>query len=368
MEHYQTIVIGGGAAGLMSAITYARNKKSSQGLLVIEKNITLGRKITVTGNGRCNLTNLNTAPDKYYGQNTKCLYNIFNRFSYKDTIIFFEGLGVRLKTEDGDRIFPITNQAITVLDLLIEEITRLNISTKTGEQVVHLTPKGKGWEITTDKGIYQSKSVILSTGGKSYPQLGSSGDGFEFARHLGHRIIEPRPALVPMELVGNWYHKLQGVKTDAEITIVVQGKTMATKAGEVLFTHYGISGPVIIDLSRLIMDYLPKQSSAVLINFFPGYTTESLKQLLTMRWQAQPQKTFLNSLFGLLPKKLCIVLARELEIEETICVGQISKKELHRIADRLTHWTIEVKKTRPFSESMVTAGGVAMDEVNSRTE
>ncbi len=367
MEQYQTIIIGGGAAGLMAAITYARQKKSSQGLLIIEKNPSIGRKITVTGNRRCNLTNINTTPDKYYGENTKCLYNIFNRFSYKDTITFFENLGVRLKTEEGGRIFPITNQATTILDSLTKEIAQLKIRTKTEEYVIKLIQKNKNWEITTDKNIYQSKHIILSTGGKSYPRLGSSSEGFEFAQHLGHRIIEPKPALVPLELSGNWFHKLQGVQSNVEIIIVTQGKTIATRTGELLFTHYGISGPMILDLSRLIINCLHKENNAVFINFFPDYNTESLKQLLTTLWQKHPQKIFSNSLLGFLTKRLRYVLAHELKVEETTCVNQISKKELYRIAERLTHWIIKIKKTRSFKESMITAGGIAMDEINIKT-
>lgn len=364
MQPYQTIILGGGAAGLMAAITAARQE---QNVLVIEKNNVLGRKILVTGNGRCNLTNLNITPDKYYGTNTKCLHSIFSRFSAQDTLAFFEALGVRLKTESDGRVFPITNQASTVVDLLTEEISHLKINPALGECVTALKPIKTGWLVTTAKGTYQGKRVIVALGGKSYPQLGSTGDGFDIARRLGHRIIEPRPALVPLELEDNWFHKLQGVKSDVELTMTVQDKTITQQTGELLFTHYGISGPVILDLSRLITDYLRHPDKTVTINFFPGYNAERLRQLLTERGQAQPHKTMVNSLLGLLPKKLCSVLLTELKLPTEKPVHQISPKDLHRIADRFTHWPLMVKKSRPFTESMVTAGGVALDEVNTRT-
>ncbi|MFH1231628.1 MAG: NAD(P)/FAD-dependent oxidoreductase [Planctomycetota bacterium] len=392
MEQYQTIIIGGGAAGLMAAITSARqapleaNKSNNskpllcfnqpsgtlltgQGhqTLIIEKNKIIGRKILVTGNGRCNLTNTHITPDKYYGENTKCLHNIFSRFTSKDTIAFFEDLGVRLKIEEEERVFPITNQATTIVDLLTEEITQLKVSINLCECVKELIPLKDSWEVRTTKNVYYSKNVVLTTGGKSYPQLGSTGDGFDFAQRLGHRIIEPRPALVSLELVGNWFHKLQGVKSEVEITLTNGGKTIARETGELLFTHYGISGPVVLNLSRLIMDYSTKSGSMVHINFFPGYTSDKLKQFITDRWKAHPQKTLVNSLIGLLPKKLCSVLIGELKIMGETKVNQITKSDLNSIAEKFTHWLITIKKSRPFDESMITAGGVAMDDVNTRT-
>jgi len=410
MEQYQTIIIGGGAAGLMAAITSAHQGYKT---LVIEKNKAIGRKILVTGNGRCNLTNINITPDKYYGENIKCLYNIFSRFTSKDTITFFENLGVRLKTEEEGRVFPVTNQASTIVDLLTEELTELKVSINLCECVKELIPVKDGWEVRTTKTIYYSKNVILTTGGKSYPQLGSTGDGFDIAQRLGHRIIEPRPALVSLEIAGNppecpygragWFHKLQGVKSEVELTLMREGKTIARETGELLFTHYGISGPVVLNLSRLIMDYSTKSGgsktlmnlqpvrkntngdkdisdklkqgaglsngagSMVHINFFPGYSPDKLKQFITDRWKAHPQKTLVNSLIGLLPRKLCSVLMGELKLIGETKVNQITKNDLNSIADKFTHWLITVKKSRPFDESMITAGGVAMDEVNPKT-
>ncbi|MFH0887632.1 MAG: NAD(P)/FAD-dependent oxidoreductase [Planctomycetota bacterium] len=420
MEQYQTIIIGGGAAGLMAAITSARQGHQT---LIIEKNQIIGRKILVTGNGRCNLTNTHITPDKYYGENTKCLHNIFSRFSSKDTIAFFEDIGVRLKTEEEGRVFPVTNQASTIVDLLTEELTQLKVSINLCECVKELISIKDGWEVRTTKTIYYSKNVILATGGKSYPQLGSTGDGFDLAHRLGHRIIEPRPALVSLEIAGNppectygragWFHKLQGVKSEVEMTLrcydtprcesgrsvskgigaerpasapmltngasrtkhrdegigtlTNSGKTIARETGELLFTHYGISGPIVLNLSRLIMDYSNKSDSAVFINFFPGYTPDKLKQFITDRWKAHPQKTLANSLIGLLPKKLCGVLIGELKLIGETKVNQITKNDLNSIAEKFTHWLITVKKSRPFDESMITAGGVAMDDVNTRT-
>jgi len=382
MKQFQTIIIGAGASGLMAAITSARNHSGNgQNILIIEKNKLIGRKILVTGNGRCNLTNTDISPDKYYGTNTKGLLNIFSRFSSKETMGFFEELGVRLKTEERGRVFPVTNQASTIVDLLTEELNRLKINIQLEESVIGLSRCYVGncdaWKVTTDKAVYTAKYVVIAAGGKSYPQLGSTGDGFSLAQKLGHKIIEPKPALVPLELEGIWFHKLQGVKTEVELIIKEHTKAVSAKADELIFTHYGISGPAVLDVSRLIpacrstsvgrMDYYDKSGVTIAINFFPGYDAESLKQFLAERCKAHPQKTLFNSLLGVMPKKLCHVLITELKIDGDKTVSHITKKELSCLSENLTAWAIKVKGPRPFAESMVTAGGVSLDEVNPRT-
>ncbi len=361
---YQTIVIGGGAAGLIAAISAARNKYN---VLIIEKNESPGRKILITGNGRCNLTNINTAPDKYFGKNTKCLHNIFNQFSYIDTIKFFKELSVHLKTEKDGRVFPASGQASNILKSLVEEVVRLKVKMNLGEYVTKLSLIESSWNVITNKNRYWSKSVILATGGRSYPQLGSTGDGFDIAQQLGHRIIEPKPALVPLELEGNWFKELQGVKTNVQITLKVQGKTITQQTGEILFTHFGISGPVVLDHSRLIIEYLSKPDTVVSVNFLPGYISNELSQYLTSVWLNQPRKTLVNSLTSLLPKKLVSVLLNEMKIDETKKVNQLTKKDKQLINERLCNWQLAVKSPRSFAESMVTAGGVSMNEINIRT-
>jgi len=352
---------------LIAAISAAREKPTPSRILIIEKNKSLGRKILVTGNGRCNLTNINTAPDKYYGENTKCLHNILSRFSYPDTKVFFEEVGVSLKIEEDGRVFPITNRASTIVDALTREAARLKVKNSLEEQVFGLTPFVQGWQVITNKNKYQSNSVVLTTGGKSYPQLGSTGDGYDIARRLGHCIIEPRPALVPLELAGNWFKELQGVKANVKITLTAQGKMIAYQTGELIFTHFGISGPLVLDLSRLIIENCSKPDSTVLVNFLPNYNSKELSQLLKTRWQTQPRKTLVNSLSETLPKKLCHVLLKELTMNPNTKVNQITKKETELLAERLSNWHLAVKKPRSFAESMVTAGGVSLDEMNTKT-
>jgi len=363
---YQVIIIGGGAAGLVAAIIAGRQKSGN--VLIIERNDTIGKKILVTGNGRCNLTNTNLSPGKYYGENTKCLHNIFNRFSCDDAMKFFEGLGVKLKTETDGRVFPFTDRASTIVDALSKEISRLKVKVNLKERVVSLIPIENGWEVKTDKNVYYTKSVILTIGGKSYPQLGSTGDGYDIARKLGHRIVEPRPALVPLELEGNWFKKLQGVKADVEIILTAQEKLIIHRTGELLFTHFGISGPAVLNLSRLIIDYQGKTDFSVLINFLPNYKNSSeLDRFLKECWQAEPKKKIINTLIGLTPKKLCFVLLSELNIDTDKQISQMTKKEMQLLAEKLTRWQLQIKRPRSFKESMVTAGGVSIDEINPKT-
>jgi len=353
----------------MAAISGARrNALRKNSILIIEKNKMLGRKISVTGNGRCNLTNQKITIDKYFGANTKCLHGIFSRFSSKDTMEFFEEIGVRLKVEEQGRAFPVTNQSSTVVDLLNEEVSRLGINLKLEERVILFNRVGNIWKVKTNKGLYQAPRIILSAGSRSYPQIGTTGDGYVFCRRLGHTITELKPALVPLELNGNWFHKLQGVKCDVELILSGQDKIIRKETGEILFTNYGISGPVVLNLSRLIVDFSLEINSQVLINFFPGFDAGKLADFLYDRWGGLiSNNTLLISMFGLLPKKLCKVLLKELKLPFDLMVSKIAQKELHHITERLTQWVLSVKKSRPFTESMITAGGVPTDEINIKT-
>jgi len=356
----QVVIIGGGASGLIAAIVTARRNRS---VLIIEKNESLGKKILASGNGRCNLTNINVSPDKYYGENIKCLHNIFNRFSYNDTIEFFEKLRVKLKTEPDGRVFPASDQASTVLAALERELSRLQVKIKLNERVTKLSPNKTGWRVNTDKNIYQSKSVILAIGGKSYPQLGTTGDGYEIARQLGHRIVEPKPALVPLELSGAWYKDLPGIQVNVELILNQEDKYIR-RTGDLLFTHFGISGPVVLDISRLIQ----KDNNELFINFFPLYrNSKEFESFLNINWQSHPRKIILNSLAELLPKKLCAVLLNILKINPDKQVSQINQKERKLITEQFMHWQVSVKSSRSFAEAMVSAGGVALDEINPKT-
>lgn len=356
MTKYQIIIIGGGAAGLMAAISAARKYKQ---VLIIEKNNQLGRKILFTGNGRCNLTNLNLSIDKYYGENTKCLYSIFDRFGADDTIKFFEGLGVKLKVEKDGRVFPVTDKALTVLNALTNEISRLDITVKLNERVIKISSSQNNWQVKTDKNVYQTKAVILTTGGKSYPQLGSSGDGYKMAQKLGHTIIELKPALVPIELEDDRCQDLQGISMNVKLKIFEDKKAIAQQEGEMIFTHYGISGPLVLDLSRLI-----DNKKKLVIDLLPDYN--QLEDFVVFL-KKHTKRTLINVLSLLIPKQVCIKILQELQVAKDKQVSQLTKKEIITIYERLHNQLVVIKGPRSFQESMVTAGGVALDEINPQT-
>jgi predicted Rossmann fold flavoprotein len=354
---YQVIIVGGGASGLITAIVAGRNK--AKNVLIIEKNSALGKKILVTGNGRCNLTNSNLSPDKYYGENNQCLHNIFSHFSFDNTMSFFEETGVKLKIEKDGRVFPATDKASTVLTALTKEISRLPTKVNLKERVTNILSYKDYWEVKTDKNTYYTKSVILTTGGKSYPQLGSTGDGYAIAQKLGHRVVEPKPGLVPIEIEGSWFHDLQGIKVDVGITLSSVKRKAVKYTGEIVFTHFGISGPLILDLSRSI-----NSNSEVSINFLPKLRIQKEFNDLIGK---HPRKILVNILDAILPKKLCQVLLNGLKIDTEKKLSQFTKEEKRLIYDKLTNWHLSVKGPRSFNESMVTAGGVSMDEVNPKT-
>jgi predicted Rossmann fold flavoprotein len=291
------------------------------------------------------------------------LYNIFNRFSADDTIKFFNKLSVKFKTEKDGRVFPITDISSTIVDALSKELSQRKVKVYINERIIKLILEKGGWQVKTDKNIYETKSVIITTGGKSYPESGSTGDGYNISRQFGHRIIEPRPAVVPIELVSNWYKDLQGAQTNVEVSLNTSKNKNSRRSGEMLFTHFGISGPVVLDLSRMINNV-----NTIAVNFLPQYkNSNELQKFLNMQRTKHPRKILLNSMAELLLKKLCSVLLYELKLNKDKQISQMKRQEWQIIADRLTKWRLDIKGPRSFNESMVTAGGVPMDEISPKT-
>lgn len=355
------LIIGGGAAGVMAAIQLAKRKKS---LELWDKNDKLLKKVLVSGNGRCNITNKDVKPEDYYTSNNKILYNIFNQFSHYDTIDFFDSLGLEFKEEKKGKLFPITNQAISVYDVFLEELQDLKvpIKLKTSVEKINIL-KDKIEVINQKQEKYFFKNILIATGGKSYSFLGSSGDGFNFAKKIRHKIIQPVPGLVPLVLEKKIFNALQGVKTDVEIT--AQKKHFAD---EMMFTHYGLSGPAILDLSLEFAQEIADGHFPIQINFFPGKNQETLKDYLKKRWTKMPKRSLANSFAGILPSKAIRTLLSLIEgINPDKKTAEISKKELNLICSQLTNWEVFIKESRGFQEAQVTKGGISIEEINFKT-
>ena len=350
------LIIGGGPAGLMAAITASGNNKK---VLLIDKNPVLGKKIRVSGNGKCNLTNSDLNLGKYSGDKI-FLEKIFSKFDNKNLMDFFEKRGVLLKTESFGRVLPVTEDAGTIIDCLIGELVYNKVTVKSSEKVLSIAKNKNGFSIKTGRNAYEAKKVLIASGSCAYPQLGSDNSGYELAGKFGHTIIPLRPAIVPLELFGNWFHKLQGVRVEAELEISVK-EVEKKYRGELLFTKYGISGPLTLDASLFIVDGI-KNNAGVFINFLP-----LCKNIRNEAWDFRPEKTVAEFLSGFLPKKIALVLLPLLGIDISTKCEDLAEKERENIIVSLLRWPVEVKGHRPYTEAMAAAGGVATSEIDPAT-
>lgn len=362
-------IIGAGAAGLMAA---CRAGSLGKHVMVFEKNSRAGRKLLITGKGRCNITN-HCPVDELFANvpgNGRFLYSTFNHFNNYDIMDFFEANGVPLKTERGNRVFPKSDRSSDVADALI------NYAENHGVKFHYRSDAG---EILTEDGhvtgirlrnndIYELDSVILATGGLSYPATGSDGDGYRFARKFGHTIIEPRPSLVPLETEGKWAADVQGL-TLKNVGLKVFdhcGKMVYEEQGEMLFTHFGVSGPMILSASRHILD-CGYRGAVLLIDLKPALTEEKLDLRIQRDFNKYSRKQFSNSLDDLLPRSLIPVIVRLSEIPADKPVNQITKTERQELAVLLKGLKLTVTRARPVDEAIVTSGGVSTKEINPST-
>ena len=363
------IVIGGGPAGMMAAIRAA--EKFAQ-VILFEKNNRLGRKLSITGKGRCNLTNAADTQEiiKNIPGNGKFLNSALNGFTSNDTINFFEDLGLKTKLERGNRIFPESDNAAEVIEVLTKKLESLNIEVRLNSRVENIISDGKkilGVEVNGK--FFDCDGVILATGGASYPLTGSTGDGFKFAKSLGHTVTEILPALVPLEVEEDFIKDLQGLSLkNVRVTLKVDEKVVTEIFGEMLFTHFGISGPIILTLSRQVARFLAqKKFVEVLINLKPALTPEQLDARILRDFDKFKGKIIKNAMVELLPQKLIPVILDLAYIDENKKVDAITKAERQKILEILRGLPLTISATRPISEAIVTAGGVSIKEVNPKT-
>lgn len=363
------IVTGGGPAGMMAAIRAAENFAQ---VILFEKNNRLGRKLSITGKGRCNLTNAADTQEiiKNIPGNGKFLNSALNSFTSNDTINFFEELGLKTKLERGNRIFPESDNAAEVIEVLTKKLESLNIEVRLNSRVENIISDGKkilGVEVNGK--FFDCDAVILATGGASYPLTGSTGDGFKFAKSLGHTVTEILPALVPLEVEEDFIKDLQGLSLkNVRVTLKVDEKVVTEIFGEMLFTHFGISGPIILTLSRQVARFLAQKNFVeVLINLKPALTPEQLDARILRDFDKFKGKIIKNAMVELLPQKLIPVILDLAYIDENKKVDEITKAERQKILEILRGLPLTISATRPISEAIVTAGGVSIKEVNPKT-
>lgn len=359
------IVIGGGASGMMAAIVA---KKNGGDVSLLEKNDRVGKKLLATGNGRCNYTNQNINIENYHGENPKFAYSALKSFSFQQTIDFFERMGITPAVEEGGKVFPLSFQSSSMLDILRYEIEDLNIDLITEAEVVYIIKKDKFTVKLKNGKEYKADKVILATGGMAMPRSGSNGDGYKLAKSLGHSVTDVFPGLVQLKLDGNIFRSLKGVKFDGIARLYKGGKILLEDRGDILFTDYGISGPPILQLSRRANYHLNKGEKMILeISIIHSKNLEELKEYLNNRFLFMPRKTIEQSLIGMINKRLINPILKEIHIDKNKSVAHINKEEIEKLAKILISWKFKVIGSLSFNDAQVTAGGINTREIDNRT-
>lgn len=360
------VVVGGGAAGMMAALSA---RQSGGEVLLLEPNEKLGRKLYITGKGRCNLTN-NTTPEGVLNnvpRNSRFLYSAVTRFPPAAVMEYFEGLGVPLKTERGGRVFPCSDKAADVIDALFHALKRARVTIRHDRALGLRLKNGQVTGVETGHGIIDTRAVIIATGGVSYPATGSTGDGYALARAAGHTVIEPRASLVPLVEDGDACARMQGLSLK-NVTLTLKNqkrKVVFREQGEMLFTHFGISGPLVLSASA--HGNWQKDTYTAVIDCKPALDEAKLEARILRDISAAPNKAFHNFLEGLLPRLMVPVVGERAEIDPDLPVNAMTKGQRRRLMEIIKGFSIPILGTRPVTEGIVTAGGVKTGEVDPGT-
>ncbi len=364
---HKVVIVGGGPAGLMASYYSALQGNNT---VLFEKNEKTGKKLYITGKGRCNLSN-NVPVDEFLNNvvsNSKFLYGALNSFTPYDTLSFFENSGLKLKTERGNRVFPLSDKASDVTKTLERLCLDLGVNIKLNKFVEQINVENNQVKSVTINGNeFLCDSVIICTGGLSYPLTGSTGDGYKFAKRLGHSIITPRPSLVGIELNGQYFRDAQGLSLkNVSLIAKVANKTLFNELGEMLFTHFGISGPIVLSCSSLI-NRVNINDLELYIDFKPALDEETLHKRIIREVDSARNKCVSNMLRTLLPKNIISEILKRCNINEDKMCGEITVHERKRLIDVMKKFTLDFKAFRPIEEAIVTSGGVNVKEINPKT-
>ena len=372
-ENNQTIfdvaVIGGGPAGLMAA---GRAAELGKKVVLLEKNKKPGRKLVLTGKGRCNITNAEFDLRKLvenYGKKGQFLFHAFHVFGPQKTIEFFEKWGLKTKIERGQRVFPLSDNANDVLKAFVKYLLKGKVQITYGAEVLDVERKKHHInKLILKEGEIIARNYIICTGGKSYPATGSNGDGYEWAKKVGHSIEDLMPALVPLRIKEKWVMALQGLSLkNVEVTILQNNKKQAGVFGECLFTHFGLSGPIILDVSQQVGELLKKGAVEISLDLKPALDFEILDARIQRDFQKYHNKFFQNALDDLLPKKMIPVIVKFSGVDPLKRVTYITKEERHGLVRLLKNLKMTVGGLRGFESAIVTSGGVSLKEIDDKT-
>ena len=378
----KTIIVGGGPAGMMSAISAAESSTKNDEVIIVEKMNMLGKKLLITGKGRCNITSSLEMEDfiKNTPGNGMFLYSSFQQFTNKDIIHFLEEEGLKVKVERGNRVFPVTDKSIDVLNCFLKKLKELNVKILLNENVKRIIiekveNKERVVGIETNKRVINADKIILATGGKSYPLTGSTGDGYKIVRDIGHTVTEIKPSLVPLEtyFVEKELQGLSLKNVKIQFIDVTKKHVIYEDFGEMIFTHFGVSGPTILSGSAHLVRYknidnLLREKKIILkIDLKPALTVEKLNDRILRDFEEEKNRQFKNSLSKLLPQKLIDVVIKRSEINPQKQVNTVTKQERMNLIAILKGLCFEIKGFRPIEEAIITSGGVKIKEINPKT-
>ena len=361
---HDLIVVGGGPAGMFAAITAARNGAK---VLLLEKNDRLGKKLLITGKGRCNVTNDCPAEEvlRNTPRNGRFLYSAMTAFPPESTKQFFENQGCPLKTERGNRVFPQSDRSASILDSLKKALTDQGVTVKTGRVRQILTLDGAVSGVRTDGDEYTAPSVILATGGASYPATGSTGDGYAMAQRLGHRVIPVQGSLVPLETAGEDCRRMQGLSLrNVGVRLLdARGKVLYRDFGELLFTHFGVSGPTVLSASC----HLKGEGCCLVIDLKPALEEGKLDARILRDLELYQNRAMENALTDLLPRSMIPVVLDRLEIDPAMQANSLTKEKRRALVGLLKAFRVEITGKRPVAEAIITSGGVKVSEIDPKT-
>lgn len=367
----RVVVIGGGAAGLMAAVIAGREGAK---VTLLEKMNYVGKKMGITGKGRCNITNACDMSDfiKNTPGNGKFLYGAYERFTNEDLLQLLHDAGLETKVERGGRVFPASDSALDVRNTFMKLMKHYGVDVHLEEPVKKLlVDDGVVTGVVTDKETYHADAVVIATGGKSYPATGSTGDGYMLAAQVGHKITDIRPSLVPIVTEESWVKDLMGLSLrNVELSVVAKNKVQAKMFGEMMFTYFGITGPIVLSLSHTVGKLMRKKNIGTIgldINLKPALSPEILDKRLQKDFDLYSKKQLINGMKDLLPSRLIPLIIELAGIDPQKPINQISKEERQQIGYMLQHMPLTVKGLRPVEEAIVTAGGISLKEFNPKT-
>lgn len=361
----RVLVVGGGASGMMAAIVAKRNGSS---VTILERNDRLGKKLLATGNGRCNYTNENIDLKFFHGEDKDFIKLVINKFTNKDAIEFFEKMGIVPAIEDNGKVFPLSFQSSSMLDVLRYELKNLNIKEETNSYVIKIT-KDKNFNVHTKEGqVFKADKVIIATGGMAMPVSGSDGNGYSIAQTFGHKKNQPTPALVQLKLIGDKWKQVNGVKFIGRAYLTIDGKFVNDDIGDILFTDYGLSGPPILQISReAIIAKKDKKDVKIGISILYNKSKKEVFDYLKERFKNMPEKTLEEALIGMVNKRLILPLIKELNLDKDTVVFNIREDEISLLANILTKWEFKLSGDKGWGHAQTTAGGISLKDINPKS-